>query len=48
MIKLAYSSKFHSLSCKHKIELEDEIRIMYVWYLEYDRKSNEINLHKII
>ena len=34
MIKLTDPSKLHSLGWKHKIELEDGIRIMYNWYLK--------------
>jgi len=34
MIKLTDPSKLHALGWKHKVELEDGIRIVYAWYLE--------------
>ena len=34
MVKLTDPSKLHSLGWKHKVELEDGIRIMYEWYLK--------------
>ena len=34
MLKLTDSSKLHSLGWKHKVELEDGIKMMYNWYLE--------------
>ena len=34
MIKLTDSSKLHSLGWKHKVELEDGIKMIYEWYLE--------------
>ena len=33
MIKLTDPSKLHDLGWKHKVELEDGIRMMYEWYL---------------
>jgi GDP-L-fucose synthase len=33
MVKLTDPSKLHSLGWKHKVKLEDGIRIMYEWYL---------------
>ena len=33
MVKLTDPSKLHSLGWKHKVELEDGIRMMYEWYL---------------
>ncbi len=38
MVKLTDSSKLHSLGWKHKIELEDGIKIMYEWYLKGIKK----------
>ena len=38
MVKLTDSSKLHSLGWKHKIELEDGIKIMYEWYLKGVKK----------
>ena len=35
MVKLTDSSKLHTLGWKHKVELEDGIRKMYEWYLNY-------------
>ena len=40
MIKLTDPSKLHSLGWKHKIELEDGIRIMYNWYLKNGENDN--------
>jgi GDP-L-fucose synthase len=37
MIKLTDPSKLHTLGWKHKVELEEGIRIMYMWYLENNR-----------
>lgn len=34
MVKLTDPSKLHSLGWKHKVELEDGIKMMYKWYLE--------------
>ncbi|MFT7005004.1 MAG: GDP-L-fucose synthase [Sulfurimonas sp.] len=34
MIKLTNPSKLHSLGWKHKVELEDGIKMMYKWYLK--------------
>ncbi len=34
MVKLTDPSKLHSLGWKHKVELEDGIKMMYSWYLE--------------
>ena len=34
MIKLTNPSKLHGLGWKHKVELEDGIKMMYQWYLE--------------
>ena len=33
MVKLTDPSKLHGLGWKHKVELEDGIRMMYEWYL---------------
>lgn len=33
MIKLTDPSKLHALGWKHKVELEEGIRMMYKWYL---------------
>jgi GDP-L-fucose synthase len=33
MVKLTDPSKLHSLGWKHKVKLEDGIRMMYEWYL---------------
>lgn len=38
MIKLTDPSKLHALGWRHKVELEDGIKMMYEWYLE---KSND-------
>ncbi len=40
MVKLTDPSKLHSLGWKHKVELEDGIRTMYVWYLNKKRVRN--------
>lgn len=37
MVKLTNPTKLHSLGWKHKIELEDGIKIMYEWYLKNDK-----------
>ena len=34
MLKLTDPSKLHSLGWKHKVELEDGIKILYEWYLK--------------
>ena len=34
MIKLTNPSKLHSLGWKHKVELEEGIEMMYLWYLK--------------
>ena len=34
MVKLTDPSKLHELGWKHKVELEEGIRMMYEWYLE--------------
>jgi GDP-L-fucose synthase len=36
MIKLTNPSKLHDLGWKHKVELEEGIRMMYEWYLKND------------
>ncbi len=33
MVKLTDPAKLHELGWKHKVELEDGIKIMYNWYL---------------
>ena len=35
MVKLTDPSKLHSLGWKHKVELEDGIKMMFEWYLNY-------------
>ena len=34
MLKLTDPCKLHELSLKHMVELEDGIRMMYMWYLK--------------
>ena len=36
MIKLTDPSKLHALGWRHKVELEDGIKMVYAWYLEND------------
>lgn len=38
MAKLTDPSKLHSFGWKHKVELEDGIRIIYEWYLKETKK----------
>lgn len=35
MVKLTDPSKLHNLGWKHRVELEDGIRLMYEWYINY-------------
>jgi len=34
MVKLTDPSKLHALGWKHKVELEEGIRMVYDWYLQ--------------
>lgn len=41
MVKLTDPSKLHSLGWKHKVELEDGIKMMFEWYLEQEGYNYE-------
>jgi len=42
MVKLTDPSKLHSLGWKHTVELEDGIRTVYEWYLNYYKEINNV------
>jgi len=39
MVKLTDPSKLHSLGWRHKVELEDGVKMMYEWYLRHDKQQ---------
>lgn len=45
MNRLLDCSKIHSLGWKHKIELQDGIKMMYKWY-QTARKTNNVEVYE--